>query len=281
MDISQKERVITARKSFKDYWSEIFESRELFWILAKRDVIVRYKQTVLGIAWAMIRPLITAMVMVFAFGKVAKFGDDSPIPYMLVVMPGVITWLLFSQSLMQVSMSIVQNTNLVAKVYFPRLIIPFSSFLLGLIDALIAFGLFLGICMWYGFVPDFKILLFPVFLTLSYLAAFSFGLFASVLNVKYRDIGQIIPFIIQFGYILSPVAYPTSYVESQVSSVIYKLYVLNPVVGLIDCMRWSLLDDYMPFNWDSFIPMILFVIVTFVFSFFFFRKHENSFVDYI
>lgn len=281
MDISQKERIITARKSFKDYWSEIFESRELFWILAKRDVIVRYKQTVLGIVWAMIRPLITAMVMVFAFGRVANMAEGSPIEYMLVVMPGVITWLLFSQSLMQVSMSIVQNTNLVAKVYFPRLIIPFSSFLLGLIDALIAFVLFLGLCIWFGFSPDWKILLFPIFLTLTYFAAFSFGLFASVLNVKYRDIGQIIPFIIQFGYILSPVAYPTSYVQEQTSSLLYQLYVLNPVVGLIDCMRWSLLDDYMPFNWGSFIPMMLFVVVSFVFSFFFFRKHENSFVDYI
>lgn len=281
MDYSQKERIITAKKSFKDYWSEIFDSRELFWILAKRDVIVKYKQTVLGIAWALIRPLITAAVMVFAFGYVGRFAEGSSINYMLVVMPGVITWLFFSQSLTQVSMSIVQNSNLIGKVYFPRLIIPFSSFLIGLIDALIAFGLFLLLCVFLGFTPDLKILLFPIFLILTYFTAFGFGLFASVLNVKYRDVGQIIPFIIQFGYIGSPVAYPTSKVAASVSHSIYQIYALNPVVGLIDCMRWSLLGDYIPFNWTSFIPLIIFIIVSSTISFFFFRKHENSFVDYI
>ena len=274
--MESRERVITSRKSFKEYWSEIFEYKELFWILAKRDVIVRYKQTVLGVAWAAIRPMITALVMVFAFGKVAKLGDNSPIPYMLVVMPGVITWLFFSQSLTQISNSLLLNTNLVTKVYFPRLIIPLSSFLIGLIDALIAFTLFLAICLYYGYSPDYKIFLFPLILILTYFSAFGIGLIAAVLNVKFRDIGQIVPFVIQFGYIASPVAYTTAMIENYKS-----LYVLNPLAGLIDLMRWALLGDYTGFSMTSFLPMIVFLLVFFIWSFIYFRKHENSFVDYI
>lgn len=288
MDPSQKERVITARKSFRAYWKEIFESKELFWILAKRDIIVRYKQSLLGVSWALFRPMITALVMVFAFGKIANLDNDAPIDYMLIVMPGIIVWLFFSQALTAISMSIILNANLVTKVYFPRLIIPFSSFFLVLIDALIAFGLFVVVCIWYGFMPDWKIILFPVFLMLAYMGAFGFGLIAAILNVKYRDIGQIIPFIIQFGYIASPVAYPTSKVTEMINAkmpgmadTINTLYALNPVVGSIDGMRWALLGDYMAFNWDSFMPMIIFNIVTCTIGYWYFRRQENSFVDYI
>lgn len=288
MDPSQKERIITAKKPFKAYWQEIFESKELFWILAKRDVIVRYKQSLLGVSWALFRPLITALVMVFAFGKIANLGEGSPIDYMLIVMPGVIVWLFFSQALTAISMSIILNANLVTKVYFPRLIIPMSSFFLVLIDALIAFALFGVVCLWFGFMPDWKIIFFPVFLLLSYMGAFGFGLIAGILNVKYRDIGQIIPFIIQFGYIASPVAYPTSKVSEMLAAKmpgmadkISTLYALNPVVGSIDGMRWALLGDYMEFSWQSFIPMMIFNVVTCTFAYWYFRKQENSFVDYI
>ena len=200
MDSSSKEVLISNGKSALHYWREIWQSRELFWILAKRDILVRYKQTVLGVAWSIIRPLLTALVMVFAFGKIAKLDEDTSIAYMLVVMPGVIVWLFFSQSLAQISNSIVGNTNLVSKVYFPRLIVPLSSLMIGLLDAMIAFGLFVLLCFWYQYIPDWKIIFAPVFMFLAYMGAFGFGLIAAVLNVKYRDIGQIIPFMIQIGF---------------------------------------------------------------------------------
>lgn len=276
--MERNEVVIKAGNSVLNYWREVWRQRELFWILGKRDVMVRYKQTVLGVAWGIIRPLMTAMVMVFAFGKIAKLEQDSSIPYMLVVIPGVIIWLFFSQSLSQISNSIVGNGNLVSKVYFPRIIIPFSSLLVGLLDAIIAFVMFIVFCVYYQFVPGWQIFFAPIFLILAYLAAFGSGLFASVLNVKYRDIAQIIPFVVQFGYFISPVAYSSERVKNEWW---YPIYNLNPVAGAIDGMRWCLLGDFAEFNWQSFIPMLIFVTISVLFSIWFFRKNENSFVDHL
>lgn len=286
MNASSKEVHISNGKSALNYWREIWQSRELFWILAKRDIIVRYKQSVLGVAWSIIRPLLTALVMVFAFGKIAKLDQDTSIAYMLVVMPGVIIWLFFSQSLAQISNSIVGSTNLVSKVYFPRLIVPLSSLMLGLLDALIAFGLFILLCVWYQFIPDWKVIFAPVFMLLAYFGAFGFGLIAAVLNVKYRDIGQLIPFLIQFGYFASPIAYPSELVQENLAQVnhgdwLYLLYTINPVAGSIDGLRWSLLGDFAAFNMQSFVSLLLFDIITIVIAIRMFRKNENSFVDYI
>ncbi len=276
-----KERVITSGFSLRNYWNEILEYKELFWILAKRDIIVRYKQTVFGIAWSIVRPLITAMVMVFAFGKVGNMSQGIDTPYILLVLPGVIVWLFFSQSLAQISMSIVMNNNLVSKVFFPRIIIPFSSFFLGLIDVVIAFILFLVTSLYFGILPDWKIVFVPIFIILSYLVATGIGLFAAVLNVKYRDIGQLIPFVIQFGMYMSPVAYLSEFVQNKFPDY-YQYFLLNPVVGCIDGMRWAMLGGAgSEFNWHSFVPMIIFIFITIVLGIRFFRKHENSFVDYI
>ncbi|WP_337041095.1 ABC transporter permease [Emticicia sp. 17c] len=278
MKKSENEIVIKAGKSALHYWQEVWRQRELFWILGKRDVMVRYKQTVLGIAWAVFRPLLTALVMTFAFGKIAKLEVASPLPYMIVVIPGVIIWLFFSQCLSQISNSIVGNSNLVSKVYFPRIIIPFSSLLVGLLDALIAFAMFFIFCLYYGFMPNWHIIFAPLFMLLAYMGAFGFGLIASVLNVKYRDIAQIIPFIVQFGYFISPVGYLS---EQQKDNWWYPYYNLNPVVGTIDGLRWCLLGDYTKFNWQSLIPTLVFVTISIIFAIWFFRKNENSFVDYI
>ncbi len=276
--MDRNEVFIKVGKSSMNYWREVWRQRELFWILGKRDVMVRYKQTVLGVAWGVIRPLLTALVMVFAFGKIAKLEQDSSIPYILVVIPGVIIWLFFSQSLSQISNSIVGNGNLVSKVYFPRIIIPFSSLLVGLLDAMIAFAMFFVFCIYYQFLPGWHFFFAPIFLILAYLAAFGSGLFASVLNVKYRDIAQIIPFIVQFGYFISPVAYSSERVKTEWW---YPIYNLNPVAGAIDGLRWCLLGDFAKFNWQSFIPMLIFVIISVLFSIWFFRKNENSFVDHL
>lgn len=278
MKKSENEIVIKAGKSALHYWREVWRQRELFWILGKRDVMVRYKQTVLGIAWAVFRPLLTALVMTFAFGKIAKMEVDATLPYMIIVIPGVIIWLFFSQCLSQISNSIVGNSNLVSKVYFPRIIIPFSSLLVGLLDAVIAFAMFFVFCIYYHFVPNWHIIFAPLFMLLAYLGSFGFGLIASVLNVKYRDIAQIIPFVVQFGYFISPVGYTS---EQQKGAWWYPYYNLNPVVGTIDGLRWSLLGDYAPFNWQSLIPTLVFVTISVIFAIWFFRKNENSFVDYI
>jgi lipopolysaccharide transport system permease protein len=279
--MNSKERIITAKKSITDYLNEIWDFKELFWILAKRDILVKYKQTVLGIGWSVIRPLVTMIVMAFAFGKIGKLDTNTAIPFTLVVAPGVIIWLFFSQSLQALSQSIVLNSNLVSKVYFPRLIIPLSTIFLGLVDVLISIFLFFIICIWYQFLPDWKLFLVPFFILLTFMAAFGIGLISAVLNVKFRDIGQIIPFVIQFGYFISPVGYLTESVKSTDHAWYYKLFVLNPVTGCIDALRWCMLDDFANFNWDSFVPLILFIIFTFFYSIRFFRKHENSFVDHI
>lgn len=274
----ENEVLIKAGKTALHYWSEVWNQRELFWILGKRDVMVRYKQSVLGIFWAVIRTLLTTMVMVFAFGKIAKLDQGSSIPYSLIVIPGVIVWLFFSQSLVQISNSIVGNANLVSKVYFPRIIIPFSSLLVGLLDAVIAIIIFIIFCIYYQFTPGWYSIFAPFFLILAYLGSFGFGLFAATLNVKYRDIGQIIPFIVQFGYFISPVAYS---VEKNKNEWWYPIYNLNPVAGAIDGMRWSLLNGNASFNWQSFIPMLISVTISVLVSIWYFRKNENSFVDHI
>ena len=280
--MESKERVITASKSLSTYISEIWSARELLWILAKRDIIVKYKQTILGVAWSAIRPLITTLVMAFAFGKLGKLDIDTPIPFTLIVIPGVIIWLFFSQSLVSLSQSLVFNANLVTKVYFPRIIIPISTIFLGLVDVLVSVAIFFGLCLFYQFVPDYKIIFAPLILILAFLAVFGIGLISAVLNVKFRDIGQLVPFVVQFGYFISPVGYPTDLVYKKYEGAWqYKLFCLNPVTGLADAMRWCLLGEYGKFNWDSFIPLCVFISISSVAAVLFFRKHENSFVDHI
>ncbi|MFS0490083.1 ABC transporter permease [Leadbetterella byssophila] len=275
-------RTITNKKSISEYIAEIWNYNELFWILAKRDIIVKYKQAILGVGWAAIRPLITTLVMALAFGRLGKLDVNSPIPYMLIVSAGVTIWLFFSQCLTTISTSLVLNSNLITKVYFPRLIIPISSIFIGLVDVVVSLAVFAGICLYYQYLPDWKLILVPAILALTFLASFGIGLIAAVLNVKYRDIGQLISFVVQFGTFLSPVAYLTdAYKTGTNGDILYKLAMLNPVTGCIDAMRWAMLGDFAAFNWNSFIPLVVFILITFFYSIRFFRKHEDSFVDYI
>lgn len=280
--MDQKERVITANKTFGEYISEVWDARELLWILAKRDVIIKYKQTIFGVAWSAIRPLITTLVMAFAFGKIGRLDVQTSIPFTVVVVPGVIVWLFFSQSLLSLSQSLTSNANLVTKVYFPRIIIPLSTIFLGLIDVLVAIGLFFILCIYYQVIPDYKLIFVPFILILTFLSVFGIGLISAVLNVKYRDIGQIVPFIVQFGYFISPVGYLTSNAQQIITNpILFKIFMLNPVTGAIDLMRWAMLGDFAPFNWYSFISLLIFTFVSLIMAILFYRKHENSFVDYI
>jgi lipopolysaccharide transport system permease protein len=275
---TMQETVIEAGRPEKHYWIDIWKFRELLWILGMRDVTVRYKQTIFGVAWSVVRPLSFLAVLWFAFSKVAKLPSEPGVPYLLMAYPGILLWNFFANAFTQVSSSIVHNANLVSKVYFPRLIMPVSSIMVGAIDFLVGFALIIPLYLYYGFVPGWQLIFVPFFLLLAFLAAFGFGLIFAVFNVKYRDFTQVAPFIIQFGFYASPVGYTS---EAIANNWWYGLYNLNPVVGLIDGFRWSLLGGYAPFRMESFLPAILIILAASVISIIFFRKRENTFVDYI
>ena len=277
-----QETVIERGGAQKNYWSDLWKFKELFVILARRDIMVRYKQSVLGIAWSVVRPALTAIILIFAFGKVARLPFETGVPPMLGIYSGVLIWNFFASSLSQVSSSIVNNANLVTKVYFPRLILPTSAIMLGFVDFLVGCGLLVPMVAWayykQGFLPGWQLLFMPAFLVLAYLAAFSLGLILAVLNVRFRDFNQITPFIIQFGFYACPVGYSPLNFENEWW---YPLYNLNPIVGIIDGFRWTLLGGHAPFRWESFIPSIAIIGVLTIVSVIFFRKRENGFVDYI
>ncbi|SFE48245.1 lipopolysaccharide transport system permease protein [Spirosoma endophyticum] len=249
------------------------------YILSMRDVSVRYKQTALGTAWGLIRPLTTMMIMVFVFSKIAKLPADPGIPYPLMVLGGITVWTFFSTAFTQISNSVTMNSNLVTKVYFPRLIMPISSIAVSFIDFLVSLGLFIVLAIWYRFVPDWHLLLLPVFIILALLASFAFGLFFAAVNVRFRDIGQLIPFIVQVGFYVCPIAYSSRLVAEKGDVWWAPFYWLNPMVGIIDGFRWSLLGEKAFFNPQSLLLSVSIVGVSLALSLYFFRKRENTFVD--
>jgi lipopolysaccharide transport system permease protein len=277
-----KTTVIEAGHTQKYYWSEIWKFKELMWILAMRDVTVRYKQTFIGVAWSIVRPLSNMAVGFFVFNKIAQLPPEPGVPYLITIYSGTLIWNFFSNSLQSVNNSIVHNANLISKVFFPRLIVSISSIFVSFVDFLIGFSFMIPLITYYffrtGFTLSWHILFLPFFLLLGYFAAFGFGLILAVLNVKYRDFSQITPFLIQFGFFACPVNYTTLKIEGFWW---YKLYCLNPLVGLIHGFRWSLSPAIVEFHWESFIPSIILISIATVFSIYFFRKRENTFVDYI
>jgi lipopolysaccharide transport system permease protein len=271
---SRRRLVLKAGQTERHYWSDVWAYRELFVVLAWRDVAVRYKQTVVGIAWAIVRPFLT-MVVFTVFGHLAKLPSEASAPYPIMVFAGLLPWFLFSTILTEASNSIVGNTNLVGKVYFPRIIIPSSSAMVALVD----FGinlLMLGVLMiWYGFVPSWHIALLPVFVALAALASFGPALLITALNVKYRDFRFVIPFMVQFGLYVSPVGFSSSLVPPQ-----WRLwYSLNPIVGVIDGFRWCILGG----NTEIYLPGLLvsLIVVTILLwrGTVYFRRTERSFAD--
>ncbi|GAB3508259.1 ABC transporter permease [Spirosoma knui] len=270
------EVIIEPGRAERHYWRDLWRNRELMYILSMRDVSVRYKQTALGTAWGLIRPLTTMLIMVFVFSKIAKLPADPGVPYPLMVLGGITVWTFFSTAFTQISNSVTLNSNLVTKVYFPRLIMPISSIAVSFIDFLVSLGLFILLAAWYRFVPDWHILFAPVFMLLAVLASFAFGLFFAVINVRFRDVGQLIPFLVQVGFYACPIAYSSRLVANESW---YSLYILNPLVGIIDGFRWSLLGENAYFNPRSLLTSVAIVGVCLAISIYFFRKRENTFVD--
>ena len=260
----------------KNYWADIWRYRELFYILSWRDVKVRYKQTVVGVVWSIIRPLLTMAVFTIVFNKVANL-DAGPVPYALFVLAGLIPWQFFANALTESSNSLIGNEKLISKVYFPRIILPASSVITSLLDLLISFGILLVMFIIFQYLPSWKIIFLPFFILLAFLVSMSIGLWVGAMNVKYRDFRYIIPFIVQLGLYISPVGFGSQIIENKLRLI----YSLNPMVGVIDGFRWCLFGD----AYKLYLPgFFISVGVTFLFCWLGiinFRKMERSFADLI
>jgi lipopolysaccharide transport system permease protein len=269
--------VLEAGRADRHYWRDLWTYRELFAILAWRDVAVRYKQTVIGVAWAALRPFLTMVIMTVVFHRVAKLAAPGDAPYAVMVFAGLLPWTLFSTILSEASASLVINANLVGKVYFPRIIIPTSTALVALVDFAVALAIMLAMMVWYQYVPSWRIVLLPIFIVLAVLASLGPALFITALNVKYRDFRYIIPFIVQFGLYLAPVGYSSSVVPAQ-----WRFwYSLNPVVGVIDGFRWCILGGSSPMYWPGFCASLGVVAFFLWLGVMYFRRTERSFADLI
>lgn len=272
-----KELIIEAGRTEGQYWLDLWNYRELFIFLAWRDILVRYKQTVIGIAWALIRPLATLMVFTFVFGRIAKLPSEGSAPYALMVFAGLMPWQFFSNALSEAGNSLISNANLISKVYFPRLIVPASSIVTSLVDFSISSAFLVGLMIWYRFLPDWQVLLLPLFSLLVVAAAAGIGLWLAALNVEYRDLRIVIPFIVQFGLFISPVGFSSKAVPERWRFV----YSLNPMVGIIDGFRWSLLHGETTFNWSSLGVSIAFACLVCITGIWYFRRTEQTFADVI
>jgi lipopolysaccharide transport system permease protein len=271
------ELVIEPGRSERHYWRDLWQYRELFQVLAWRDIAVRYKQTVIGAAWALIRPFLTMVVFTVVFGKLANLPSDGAAPYAIMVFAGLLPWSFFATAVADASNSLIGNASLISKVYFPRLIVPVAAVMVAFVDFLISFAILVGLMVWYQFMPGWQLLLLPVFAVMTFMASLGVGVWITALNVKYRDFRYVIPFIIQFGLYVSPVGFSSSIVPDQWRFV----YSLNPMVGVIDGFRWSLLQG----ESQLYLPGLL-LSVSAISAFLWlgirqFRKMEKSFADLI
>ena len=269
--------LIRAGEGEKNYWRDLWRYRELFQVLAWRDVAVRYKQTIIGIAWAFVRPLFTMVVFTVIFGKLAKLPSDGMTPYPLMVLAGMLPWQFFATALTEASNSLISNANLIGKVYFPRLIVPTATVVVALVDLLISFVILVGMMIWYRFVPDWQIVLLPFFVGIAFFTSLGPGLWITSLNVKYRDFRYVIPFLVQFGLYLSPVGFSSNVIPQNWRL----LYSLNPMVGVIDGFRWCILGGesrlYLP-GFALGLGVTAFLVWLGVTQF---RKMERTFADLI
>ena len=265
-----------------NYWKDLWNYRGLFFFLAWRDVLVRYKQTVIGIAWSVVRPLLTILAMGF-IGWLFNSSLPQGIPRLLLVSAAALPWQFFSTSFSEASNSLIVNSNLLTKIYFPRLIVPASAVIVCLIDFFISLFVLAGIMAWYHFVPDVKVFLFPLFLLLAIVVSMGAGLYIAALNVKYRDFRYVIPFIVQFGLYLSPVAFSSQdiYAHPSIPQAIKFIYSLNPMVGVIDGFRWCLLGGNINLHMPGFLISIIISLLVFIFGITYFRRTEKSFADII
>jgi lipopolysaccharide transport system permease protein len=272
-----QEIVLEAGRSERYYWSELWQYRELLRVLAQRDVAVRYKQTVIGAAWALIRPFLTMVVFTVIFGEIANLPSVGTAPYAIMVFAGMLPWTFYSSALSDASNSVVGNSILIGKVYFPRMILPIAAVGTALVDTVVNFLMLVALMFWYRFVPNWQIQLLPMFVALAFFASLGPALWLAALNVKYRDVRYVIPFIVQFGLYASPVGFSSSVIPDRWRL----LYSLNPAVGVIDGFRWCILGGQSQFYLPGFL-LSLGVTLTLVWlGVRKFRNTEKSFADLI
>ena len=269
--------IIEAGRSERQYWRDIWRYRELFYFLAWRDILVRYKQTVIGMAWALIRPFLTMVVFTVVFGKLAKLPTEGDAPYPILVFAAMLPWQFFANSLAECSNSLITNANLISKVYFPRLIVPSSAVVVSFVDFMISGMILLGLMAWYDFVPSWRIVTLPLFIAIAFAASMGAGLWLASLNVQYRDFRYIVPFIVQFGLYISPVGFSSSVVPEKWRL----LYSLNPMVGVIDGFRWAILGGESQLYLPGFTLSLGLVLVFFISGIKYFRSMERTFADVI
>lgn len=268
--------IIEPGKTEKNYWLDIWRYKDLFYILSWRDIKVRYKQTVIGVLWSVLRPLLTMIVFVVVFGKIANLPSDG-VPYPILVFSALLPWQFFANSFTESSNSLIGSSQLVSKVYFPRIIIPFSPVMVSLVDLMISLGLLSGLMIIYQFAPSWQILTLPLFIIIAFLASFGGGLLVSALNVKFRDFKYIVPFIVQIGLYLSPVGFSSAVIPEEWRLI----YSLNPMVGVIDGFRWAIIGGEHHFPLQSVLISTAIIGLLFTVSVKYFRSTEKRFADVI
>jgi len=269
--------VIEAGRGERAYWRDLWRYRDLFCFLAWRDILVRYKQTAFGVAWALFQPLLTMVVFTLVFGRLARLPAPGDTPYPVLVFAALLPWQFFASALTNASQSLVSNANLIAKVYFPRLLVPASALMPCLVDFALSLGVFAGLMAWFHTAPDWRLLALPLFLLLGAACALGAGLWIAALNVKYRDFRYVVPFALQAGLFLSPVGF-----SSDVVPAAWRLaYSVNPLVGLIDGFRWSLLGGRTPLSWSALALSVAVTGVLLVTGLRYFRRTEKTFADVI
>jgi lipopolysaccharide transport system permease protein len=264
---------------FSTQFKEILHDSELLLILAKRDISVRYKQTYLGISWAIVRPVLTMLVFLFAFKNVAKIQDLSGYPIQLVIFSGILFWNLFSTTFQSVSNSILTNGNLISKVYFPRLIICLSSTAVSLVDFFVGLIVYLILTFSLGHSISIHIIFLPIALILTLLSSLGFGILFASFSVKYRDLLQLIPLVVQYGFFVTPIVYTS---QSLIDSKWFIYYsIINPLAGLVEFFRFGLIDDYRLFDINILFIAIGSTLFIFLLSLYIFHRREDSFVDHL
>lgn len=267
---------IEAGRTERHYWKDLWRYRELFYFLAWRDIVVRYKQTAIGISWAWLRPFLMMVVFTIVFGKLAKLPSQN-VPYPILVLAGVLPWQLFSTAFSEAGSSLISNANLISKVYFPRLIVPTSSVIVSFVDFLISGIILAALMLWYGYFPSWRIFTLPLFIGIAFMAGMGAGLWIAALNVKYRDFRYVVPFVIQLGMYISPVGFSSSVIPEQWRA----LYSINPMVGVIDGFRWAILRGSSDIYWPGFMLSLVLILIVFVTGIRYFRETERTFADVI
>lgn len=262
--------------SDRQYWRDLWRFRELFYFLSLRDILVRYKQTSIGLAWALLRPLLTMLVFTVVFGKLAKLPSDSA-PYPILVYAALLPWQFFSGAFSDAGNSLITNANMISKVYFPRLVVPASAIIVNFVDFLISGLILVLLMLWYHYMPTWHMLALPLFTLMAMLVAMGAGLWIAALNVKYRDFRYVIPFIVQLGLYVSPVGFSSAVVPERWRL----LYSLNPMVGVIDGFRWAIVGTGTALYWPGFLLSLLLVVLLLVSGVWYFRRMERTFADVI